>query len=183
MTATVKESNPNWAKDLMMNIDALDNMEVKVGWFESAQYPDGTPVAYAAAINEYGSPKNSIPARPFMRPTASENETKWKETAAKIATRILEGKMTAEQGAENIGAQVKGDILDKMASITAPPLSPITLGARKYRREGKEVTGATIGEIARKLKDGTLDISGVPNKPLYDTGVMINTLTYDVVKK
>ncbi len=177
---TVKQSNPNWAKDLEMRIAALDNMEVRVGWFESAQYPNGTPVAYAAAISEYGAPERSIPARPFMRPTAAEKENAWKDTAAKIATRILDGKMTAEEGANNIGAQVKGDILEKIVSITSPPLSPITLGARKYRREGKEVTGATIGEIARKIKDGSLDVSGVPSKPLYDTGLLINTLTYDV---
>ena len=76
--------------------------------------------------------------------------------------------------------KAEGDVAAKIASITSPPLSPITLGARKYRQQGKTVTGATIGEIARKLKDGTLDISGVSDKPLVDSSLMINTLTSTV---
>ena len=34
---------------------AINKMQTKVGWGESAKYEDGTPVAYVAAIQEYGS--------------------------------------------------------------------------------------------------------------------------------
>jgi hypothetical protein len=176
----VKRENPDAFKLLGDKLAAMDGVTGKVGWFESAQYPDGTPVAYAAAINEMGSPRNSIPARSFFRSTAAEQDGKWKETANTVSSMILEGKITPQQGMEILCLKAEGDVAAKIASITSPPLSPITLGARKYRQQGKTVTGATIGEIARKLKDGTLDISGVSDKPLVDSSLMINTLTSTV---
>lgn len=78
--------------------------------------------------------------------------------------------------------KAEGDVAKTIESITSPPLSQITLGARKYRAEGKKVTGATIGEIARLLDEKKLDVSGVPNKPLDDTHAMLEHLTHVVEK-
>ena len=33
----------------------IDTLQVKVGWFEGAKYPDGTSVAYIATIHEFGT--------------------------------------------------------------------------------------------------------------------------------
>lgn len=78
-----------------------------------------------------------------------------------------------------------GDVLDTIAKITSPPLSPITLMARAYRQKyGRDsVTGKTIGEIAGKIKGQRYDITaaeiaGVSTKPLNDTGHMIATMDY-----
>lgn len=163
---------------LLSHIKELDGYQTKVGWFETAHYEDGTPVAYVAAIQELGSESRRIPPRPFMRPTIAEQQKKWAETAAIAARRILAGKATGAQMMDLIGAQAEGDVAKTIESITEPSLSPITLGARKYRHEGKKVTGATIGEIAARLKAGTLDISGVPTKPLDDTHLLLSTLTH-----
>jgi hypothetical protein len=47
--------------------------ELQVGFMENADpYPDGTPVALVAAVQEFGSPSNGIPPRPFMRPAVAE---------------------------------------------------------------------------------------------------------------
>ena len=45
---------------------------VDVGFFSSARYPDGTPVAAVAAWNEFGT--KIIPERPFFRIANAENE-------------------------------------------------------------------------------------------------------------
>lgn len=171
----------NFKKDfvkLEQRIDSLNGAESKVGWFESARYPDGTPVAYVAAIQEYGSPQNSIPSRSFMRTTGIEKQTEWANIAGILAARVVAGKMSVFDAFETIGLQAEGDFAAKIASIVSPPLSKITLGARKFRQEGKKVTGRTIGEIARLLKEGKLDISGVSDKPLVDSALMVNTLTH-----
>jgi len=166
-------------RELEKRLDGLGNIESKVGWLsDGLTYPDGTPTAYVAAIQEYGSPANSIPARPFMRPTATEQETKWADIAAKGAVRVIEGKSTGFKVLDTIAQVAEADVVDKIESITQPPLSPITLGARKYRKEGKKVTGATIGEIAGLLKEGKLDISGVSTKPLDETHHLINAITH-----
>lgn len=170
--------NPKAFATLNQKLEQLAGIEAKVGWFESAVYPGGRPIAAVAAGNELGIPSRSIPARPFMRPTASEKRQEWASDAAMLSNQVLHGNLSAFDAMDALASKAEGDIAKTIRSITSPPLSPITLGARKYRDEGKTVTGATIGEIARKLKDGTLDISGVRDKPLVDSSDMINHLTH-----
>lgn len=179
---TVKRSNPKAFEQLEIRIKELSGYNGKVGWLESSKYPDGTPVAMAAASNEFGNPKMSVPARPFIRPTIIEQKDKWLQMAKSGAKAILGGKENGESVMTKIVIQAQSDIRKKIASITSPPLSPITLAARKYRQEGKQVTGKTIGEIAKKLKDGTLDTSGVSTKPLVDTQVMFEQMVAVVEK-
>ena len=178
--AEVTRENPNAFKTLADALGAMDGVTGKVGWFAGAAYPDGTPVAYVASIQEFGVPSQNIPSRSFMRSTALEKDGEWREIANTLSARVLAGKMTPAQAMEILTLQAEGDIAAKIASIQAPPLSPITLGARKYRSQGKKVTGATIGEIARKLKEGKLDVSGVSTKPLVDTAVLVNTISHVV---
>ncbi len=176
----VKRDNPNAFARLGDSLKAMDGLEGKVGWFAGSAYPDGTSVAYVAAIQELGSPARKIPPRSFMRSTALEKNKAWQNKASEISAAILAKKITPQQGMELLCLQAEGDIAETISKIQSPPLSEITLGARKYRQMGKKVTGATIGEIARKLKDGTLDISGVSTKPLVDSAVMVNSLTHTV---
>lgn len=179
----MQESNPKMLTGLLTQLEALENTQAKVGWFENLQYENGRSVAEVAAGNEFGIPSRSIPPRPFFRPTSNEKQSSWGEAAATLASRVLEGKATADDAMEILAARAHGDVLDKLASITAPPLSPITIMARAYRAAGKEVTGKTIGEIAGKIRNQRYDITmsqlaGVSTKPLNDTGYMISTMNY-----
>jgi precorrin-4 methylase len=95
----------------------------------------------------------------------------------------VEGKATAEDAMEILAARAHGDVLDKLAEITSPALSPITIMARAYKRDGKQISGKVIGEIASKIKNQRYDITasqiaGVSTKPLNDTGHMIATMDY-----
>lgn len=180
--AEITESNPKGLSAINLALKSLESVQGKVGWFEGAKYQDGTPVAYVAAIQEFGVPERSLPARPFMRPTIQEHETEWKDTAAALAGKMVEGVISAEDVMGLLTIKAEADVAKTIEGITAPPLSKITLGARKYRAEGKKVTGATIGEIARLIKEGKLDVSGVPDKPLDDTHTMLENLTHVVEK-
>lgn len=170
--------NPNVLHDINLRLKELEGYNAKVGWFESSVYNDekGTPVASVAAIQELGSVKRSIPPRPFMRPAVDENHKDWAEMAREDSKKIVKGEMKPEIAMQRLGSIAQGAVSENIATLTSPPLSPITLGVRKYKSEGKEVTGATIGEIAAALADGTLDVSGVPTKPLEDTGYMSTSL-------
>lgn len=178
----ITRDNPTAFKTLDDHLTALDGVVGRVGWFEGSAYPDGTPVAYVAAIQELGSPSNKIPARSFMRSTAMEKDAVWKQVANIVSTRVLEGKMTPAAAMETLCIQAQEDIKEKINTISAPPLSQITLGLRKWREKnpGKAVTGATVGMVARQLREGTLDTSGVSDKPLIDSTLMITTLTHTV---
>lgn len=171
----IKRSNPKAFETIRAQLSQLEGKEARIGWFSSAKYENGTPVAYIAAIQEQGSGK--IPPRSFFRTTVMEKKQEWIATVERLARMVIANKMTGRAMMEAIAMQIEGDVQKKIASITTPPLSPLTLAARKYRQMGKTVTGKTLGELSRKLKDGTIDVSGVSTKPLNDTGHMIATLT------
>jgi hypothetical protein len=163
----------------------LDAANVRVGWFASSKYPDKnqTPVAYVAAINEYGPHK-----RPFMQPTADKYEKEWADLMLVLSKRIITGKMTVEDALVAMGLRVGSDIQKTISTITEPPLSLITLMARKARYEGKPVTGKTIGEFAAEIKAKgeaavRAEVAGISTKPLNETGYMLATTSFSVNMK
>lgn len=175
----VKESNPTFFRDIDLKLKELDGYESKVGWFETAHYPDGPPVAQVAFWQNQGVPSRSIPPRPFMTNAVVKNKQKWFDLAGQLAVRILEGKTTGRDAMTILGEVAQGDIIESIADIHAPKLSIITLMARKYRELGKKVSGATIGMFARKAKSGDYKASDLSanTKPLNDTGYMVSTIT------
>jgi len=147
-------------------VKALGNAEGKVGWFESARYEGGQPVAGVAFVQEHGSPKHSIPARPFMRPTAAEKSESWAKTAAGLSRAAMRGEIAPDAVMEGLALAAEGNVRVAITKLTAPALSPKTVAARKRR-------------LANKGKGAKASIA----KPLVDTGLMLATLTSQVTKK
>lgn len=127
----------------------------KVGWLESNTYKDGTQVAYVALIQEMGSPQNGIPPRPFFRSTIAEKDKTWKAQFKSGCKAIIAGNETSRTVMEKVVMGATGDIKRKISQIKTPALSVATIRAR-------EAKGNTS------------------KKPLIDTGLMLQTLTYDV---
>lgn len=155
---------------------------VQIGWFPSAQYEDGTNVAYVATIHEFGAPEIKIPPRPFMRPAIDTHMPEWKQYMFKGVQAVAQGRRTADQVYEVIGGAAVGDIQYQIETGTYQPLSDITVLLRKWRRQGRKITGASVGEAAQALRDGTDSIAGVNADPLRDTGLMVATITHTVGK-
>lgn len=151
----------------------------KAGVVGAEHYEDGTPVAYVAAIQEFGAPERGIPARPFFRPTIAEQRDEWAGLLADGARAVIRGATTAEDVLEGVGLQAAGDIRAKIASIQEPKLSPITLLLRKYRREnpGAKVGAKLVGQIAAEYAANQgIDLSGVSTKPLVDSGLLLQSI-------
>ena len=145
------------AKKLDNLLKAIKKARVKVGWFESNKYPDGTPVAYVASIHEYGATEQGIPPRPFFRPTITANKQKWKEDTQKAAMAILEGRATLKTVIASIGEQVAGDVRKTIRGIQHPKLEEATVAAKRRKMANKKITGNL-------------------RKPLVETGLMYDTL-------
>lgn len=160
---TVKRVPSPDAYKLKQALKNLDGKEGKVGWFEKSRYDDAesTPVAYVAAQNEFGNPNKNIPARPFMRPTIASERNNWAKIGEQGAKNILKGNKTIGDVLELIGLKASGDIKKTITKITTPPLSPVTIARRLSRYKDQ----STVGNL---------------NKPLIDTGIMLNTLTNTV---
>jgi len=185
MVKVIRKQNKEVFERLGNAIKQLDNLDLKVGWFESSKYPDGTPVAYVASIQEFGSPQRSIPPRPYFRPTIVREKPAWRKLMESGSKAILAGNETSNSVMTKMGFKVSSDTARSIESVTTPPLSPITLALRKMRREdpGLKVGGKLIGQIAAQLARGEIDISGVNADPLKDSGYLLATLTFGVGKK
>lgn len=174
--------------------------EAQMGWFPSAQYEDGTPVAYVATIQENGAPEVSIPPRPFLKPTIDARTKTWTKLLESGVRAVSAGRATADQVLEGVGLQMAGDVKKQIASNAVEPLSPTTLVLRKWRREGKtktkkingvkvkvftdhrEINKSTVIQAAAAYAADPSIIAGVPSDPLQDTGLMVATLSNAVGK-
>ena len=160
---------------------------VKVGFFSTARYEDGTPVAAVAAWNEFGTgphtiaPKEAkvlaftgsegqtvfaksvqhpgVPERPFFRRAIAEME----DGVSKIVKSGLDPKkmVVDEQLAGRVGAYVQGKIRDSIIALNDPPNSPKTIAQKRKKLHGKKGTGG--GET-----------------PLIDTGAMLDAVAWEV---
>ena len=165
-----------YLKDLARKVSTPGTLNV--GFLEGATYPDGTPVATIAAIHNFGAPGRGIPPRPFFSKMIAEKSDRWGDQLARIleANDYDVGKSLNLMG-EGIAGQLRQAIVD----MNDPALSAITLMLREMRHQDPDliVTGATVGEAARRVAAGD-DYSGASTKPLVDSGHMLNSVGYEV---
>lgn len=168
---------------LVVALDGLDGLVGKTGWFETARYSNGTPVAYVASIQEFGDGK--IPARPFVRTTVAARSDEWIRQFGEGSREILKGgALTGRQVLETVVMGAAGDIAKTISEITSPPLSPLTLLARKKTGINSRITGGKeLGELADELGKGPPNLAGVSTKPLVWTKLMIQSVTGVVEEK
>ena len=97
----IRRGNPKAFQQLSLRLKELSGVETKVGWFPSARYEDGTPVAYVASVQELGH--GPIPPRPFFRTTAAAEQAAWAKYAAQGAKAVLAGKLSGRAVMDGIG--------------------------------------------------------------------------------
>lgn len=133
----------------------------KVGIVGHQHYDDKnqTPVAYVAAIHEYGSPSQNIPARPFFRPTIAAQKKAW----AKVGRQLLKNGASVEDMLDLVGARAAGDVRETLSQIKSPPLKEATIRAkeRKYKSKSEHR----------------------PEKPLFASGLLTKSISHVVVDK
>lgn len=152
--------------------------QAKIGWPSGKEYPDGTPVAYVAAIQNFGVPEKSIPPRPMLKPTIAENRAQWAELMKRLAHEVAAGNLDAFDALDNLGRVAAMDLQATIAQINEPELSAVTVLLRKWRKSGRTITGKTVGEAAAAIANGA--DPGTDNKPLNDTGYLIASVSHGV---
>ena|ERR1035437_2436223 len=150
---------------------------VRIGFLEKATYPNGTPVAMVAAIQEFGAPKAGIPPRPFFRNMIAKHKAEWAPAiAALLKANQYDAKLTLDQVGESIAGQLRQSIVD----TNAPLLSPVTLMLRKmFGNNPSAIRGRDVAEARRRVAAGESD-GGVSRKPLVWTGNLLNSIDHEV---
>ena len=103
----------------------LKELEVRVGFQRGeAQEEDGTDICDVAAYNELGT--DHIPARPFIRQSVDDNESKIKSFLKAQVKDFGKGK-SAEQMLKEIGIFQKDLMQDKITSGSFAPNADSTI--------------------------------------------------------
>lgn len=149
---SVKRTPGPGAKRLQNILHGISkDCSAKVGFFPSAKYPDGTPVAYVAAIQEFGH--GPIPPRPFMRTTIDNDQNSWRSLLKTQMQTLANGK-TVKQVLTILASTVEGGIAKSITKVTDPPLKQSTIDRRFHSKKGS-----------------------VSTKPLVDTRLMFDSVT------
>lgn len=159
---------------------------VTVGWFAGAHsYPESNEdVADVAAFQEYGgstiAPNFSnrkrpaednkaivVPPRPFMRPTVRKNANDYLKMAAMgVIGELLKDNGNPDAAMRQVGERVKVDLQEAIHDVHFPRLSRPAVRRREYLWTHKDSGGAEHGTQVEK--------------PLIDTGLMINSIDIKV---
>lgn len=123
---------------------------MSVGFFSTAKYPDGTPVAAVAAWNEFGTSR--IPERPFFRNAIVGAD---KELMPVLKKGIDPRDMALDHiTAAKLGLVMQARVQRSITDLSSPPNAPSTTAPRP-------------------LGKGS-------SNPLIDTGFMRQSTTYKV---
>lgn len=147
-----------------INVDQFRDGKVRIGWFSDVRYDDGITVAQVAYWNEYGT--YNSPARPFMRPMLHQNKNAILDNLKYQYQRAIANNQNTAQVLSLIGEDVVDKIKTQILATYSPANAPITL----------------TGGWMHNKKSGRMFyvIPKIGTHPLIDTGVMYQTVSYQV---
>lgn len=180
----VRKSNTKLWEHL---INELDDFQVQAGWFENSRYDSDTPIAYIAAIQNYGAhirvadnfkkylhvigihlrkdkTEFIIPPRPFMKNAKKRVQSEeGKQIILQELLRVFAGKQTMDKALNRMGLWLQGVIQEEIKAINSPKLTGMTVEMRNMAYVSKS--------------------NNKSNKPLIDSGLMFSSVQYRAEKK
>lgn len=149
---------------------------VRIGFLESATYPDGTPVATIAVAQNYGSPSRGIPPRPFFSNMVADKSPGWGEAFVQT---LRAANYDTEQALDLLGAGIAGQLREAIVETNSPPLSPITVLLRERFPNHDDMTFADVLQARADIAAGEQPTGN--SKPLVWSGVMLAAVDHEVV--
>ena len=159
---------------------------LRVGVLEKSRYPAGKKgeslhVAQVAFWNEFGH-KGRFPAppRPFFRSMVASESGKW---PAMMAQAFRANKMDGAKTLAFMGEEIDGALKQSIIDFTSPALSPTTLRLRlRFGNNPQNIRARDVVQAQREVAAGAPVASGTQAKPLINTGTMLQSTGYRVLK-
>lgn len=149
--------------------------EVRVGFLEGATYPDGTPVAQVAAINNFGAPEAGIPARPFFTNMVEVHQDEWGD---QFAENMKGSNGDSRLSLEAIGTAIADALRQSITDGAGPPNSPVT-DLLKYRFPLGQYE---FSDVLKAREDVAAGKTAQVGKPLVWSGHMLHSVEYEIGK-
>ena len=167
MNITIRDDSTRLA-NMLSCLQYLRDHQLNIG------LPSTAPgdLAFILAVQEHGSPVMRIPPRPVILPALSRDSARqaMSQAAASALSAAARGDLSATQSALASSGQAGADaIRSYIDEGVPPPNAPVTVSG-----------GWVYNRVAAK---------GVPvpgkgfNKPLYDTGRLYRSFSYEIVRK
>jgi hypothetical protein len=121
---------------------------LRVGFLEGATYPNGTPVAMIAAVQEFGAPSRGIPPRPFFRRMIAAKEGEW---GPAIAALMIEHGYDMPKVMDLAGQGIEGQLRESISSLTDPPLAESTIKQKGHDKPLVE-SGHLLNSVDHDVK-------------------------------
>jgi hypothetical protein len=172
--ATVSGGESLSAHMAAMREKIMNASEVRVGFLEGATYPDGTPVAEVAALQNFGAPAAGIPARAFFSQMVAEKSPEW---GAKFAAVLKAADYDADKALALMGEGIAGQLRQAIVDMNSPANSAAT-NLLKQRFPNRE--GMTFGDVVQAFRDAAAGQAAPAGKPLVWTGHMLNSVDKEV---
>lgn len=137
----------------LQKVKDLDSKNVMIGVTGKTNGERGN--AMVMAVHEYGTKDGRIPERRPIRLSMESNSDKYARRFQQGLDKVLKDEMSADTALKSIGEEAAGDVKITIMNGLTPPLADSTVRARKDNSD----------------------------KPLYDTGELVNSITYEVRKK
>lgn len=147
---------------------------LRVGFFDDKRYPDGTPVAMVAALNNFGG--GSTPPRPFFTNAIAEHSPEWGEKIEQLLD-MTGGDI--HQALSLMGEVIADQIRMSIMTGSYAPNSPVT-DLLKQRFPMGKTGGMTAGDVWQAFSDVAAGARGAPGKPLIWEGTMLDSVSYNV---
>lgn len=177
MASIIKAINELGGKDVLVGIPE-GNTERKSG--------DPASNAVIGYIQEFGSPENNLPARPFLIPGVQDIQKPAAERLKIAAQRALSGDLSqAEKQLSAAGLMGQNSARAKINSNIAPALSPRTIAERHRQRGTKSMRKSEKGYLkAIANGDSPSDAQAAAGiVALINTGQLRNAITYVIRRK
>ncbi len=111
--------------------EAKGNQRVRIGFLEGATYPDGTPVAMIAAIQNWGAPRANIPPRPFFTDMIVDKSPEWGPATAAL---LRESDMDSTTVLGKVGEAIAGQLRTQIQKTSEPPLAESTIRRKGFAK-------------------------------------------------
>lgn len=128
-----------------------NGVAVKVGFLSGATYPDGTPAAMVAAVNEFGDPGRNQPPRPYFRNMIQLNKSSWGKM---VYAALKQSDFDPEQTMEICGEIIRGQLQQSIRNFDSPALAASTI-----RRKGSSKPLVETGHMLNSV-DFEVDTNG-----------------------
>ena len=122
---------------------------VKVGFLSGASYPDGTPVAMVAAVQNFGAPRAGIPPRPFFSNMIAEKSPEW---GPALGALLIDNEFDAFRALQLAGEGISGQLVQSIQDTNSPPLAQSTIDAKGFSKTLID-TGQLWQSVAYEVKE------------------------------